>query len=321
LSKSIDNFEITKEIISNSSGLSDLIYNEFDVTWFNNFGQNRNEWPRKFSFLPFDVENGEDDGLVSYEYNSDFFRCDDFTNVHKERYHVLFGGCSETEGVGGNLNELWSYNLYLELKEKYDIGGFYSLARSGNGWHKVALSLMTYVEKYGKPTHFFVLLPNIGRNFYWDKEKNGWKYLQKYVDKKTHRPSMHGVLNKTLSNPIHSFPKENLIDLDEYRKQYIEFAVGWRMLVSYCKSNNIKILYSTWLYDENSSHEQIAYTNKEFMPMNGASLLHFIESVYPNMSVPKEALKKRDGHSGSVLHQYWKSCFMKEIEKRGMFND
>lgn len=320
MSKSIDNFEITKEIISNSSGLSDLIYNEFDVTWFNNFGQNRNKWPRKFSFLPFNVENGEDDGLVSYEYNSDFFRCDDFTNVHKERYHVLFGGCSETEGVGGNLNELWSYNLYLELKEKYDIGGFYSLARSGNGWHKVALSLMTYVEKYGKPTHFFVLLPNIGRNFYWNEERNGWQYLQKYANRQrqNHR---HDMITKAVLGGPTDLPEENLIDVDEYRRQYIEFAIGWNMLVSYCRSNNIQILYSTWIYEENVNHHQIRSINNEFIRMNSMELIDFILKAYPKSSVPKEALKKRDGHSGSIVHDYWASCFFKEIEKRGMFSD
>jgi hypothetical protein len=38
------------------------------------------------------------------------------------------------------------------------------------------------------------------------------------------------------------------------------------------------------------------------------------------MKVPKEVLTKRDGHSGSAIHEYWKSAFMKEIEQRGLFN-
>ena len=118
MKKDNDDFQITGEIISNSSGMEGVIYNEFDVTWFNNFGKDQ-ERPRSFSKLPFDVENGEDDGLVSYEYNSNFFRCDEFTDSHKEKYHVVFGGCSETEGIGGNLNESWAYKLYLKLKEKY----------------------------------------------------------------------------------------------------------------------------------------------------------------------------------------------------------
>lgn len=304
MSDSRDDFEITKENILNSSGVIDVFSNRFDLTFFNEFGPDK-EWPRKFTQLPFNTEQGEDDGLVSYEYNSDFFRCDNFTTVHKEKYHVVFGGCSETEGVGGNLNELWAYNLYLELKQKYDIGGYYSLARSGNGWHKIALSLMTYVEKYGKPTHFFVMLPNIGRNFYWDKENKRWGYSQKYV----HRGSRH------------PHAEENLFDLDEHKRQYMEFAVGWKMLIAYCKSNNIKILYSTWWYDENNNLARLDHQSKVFMPLSKKDAFEFIHSVYPEMDVPKKLLEKRDGHSGSIIHEYWKTAFLKEIEQRGMFND
>jgi hypothetical protein len=304
LSDNRDDFEITKENILNSSGVIDVFSNRFDLTFFNEFGPDK-EWPRKFTQLPFNTEQGEDDGLVSYEYNSDFFRCDNFTTVHKEKYHVVFGGCSETEGVGGNLNELWAYNLYLELKQKYDIGGYYSLARSGNGWHKIALSLMTYVEKYGKPTHFFVMLPNIGRNFYWDKENKRWKYSQKYV----HRGSRH------------PHAEEDLFDLDEHKRQYMEFAVGWKMLIAYCKSNNIKILYSTWWYDENNNLARFDHQSKVFMPLGKKDAFQFIFNLYPEMDVPKKLLEKRDGHSGSIIHEYWKTAFLKEIEQRGMFND
>ena len=304
MSDNRDDFEITKENILNSSGVIDVFSNRFDLTFFNEFGPDK-EWPRKFTQLPFNTEQGEDDGLVSYEYNSDFFRCDNFTTVHKEKYHVVFGGCSETEGVGGNLNELWAYNLYLELKQKYDIGGYYSLARSGNGWHKIALSLMTYVEKYGKPTHFFVMLPNIGRNFYWDKENKRWKYSQKYV----HRGSRH------------PHAEEDLFDLDEHKRQYMEFAVGWKMLIAYCKSNNIKILYSTWWYDENNNLARFDHQSKVFMPLGKKDAFQFIFNLYPEMDVPKKLLEKRDGHSGSIIHEYWKTAFLKEIEQRGMFND
>ena len=316
MSNNRDDFDITKENIINSSGVIDVFSNRFDLTFFNEFGPDK-EWPRKFTKLPFNTEDCEDDGLVSYEYNSDFFRCDDFTNVHEEKYHVVFGGCSETEGVGGNLNELWAYKLYLELKEKYDIGGYYSLARSGNGWHKIALSLMTYVEKYGKPTHFFVMLPNIGRNFYWDKENKIWKYSQKYVHRGFPRLFIQGEDPKKIHMP---HPEEDLFDIDEHKRQYIEFAVGWKMLIAYCKSNNIKILYSTWWYDENNNLARLDHQSKVFIPLSKTDALEFISSVYPKMNVPKEVLKKRDGHSGSIIHEYWKSAFLKEIEQRRLFD-
>jgi hypothetical protein len=317
LSSNIDDFEITEDTISRSSGVVDVFSNNFDITFFNQFPPNQ-ERPRKFSQLPFDHEGGEDDGLVSYEYNLDFFRCDDFTTLHNEKYHVVFGGCSETEGVGGNLNESWAYKVYSELKEKYDVGGYYSLARSGNGWHKIALSLINYVEKYGKPTHFFVILPNVGRNFYWDKEKKSWKYLQKYVKRSSRRKFIQGDTPNKTHKP---HPEENLFDIDEYKRQYMEFAIGWKILIAYCKSNNIKILYSTWSYEENDNFKKLDSQNKLFFTLNHQDCMKFILQRYPDLNVVKKMLKKRDGHLGDVVHEYWKSVFMEEIEKRGLFND
>jgi hypothetical protein len=317
LSKSVDDFEITEDIILKSSGVVDVFSNEFDITFFNEFPPGQ-EPPRKFSQLPFGHEGGVDDGLVSYEYNSDFFRCDDFTTKHSEKYHIVFGGCSETEGVGGNLNELWSYNLYLELKEKYDIGGYYSLAKSGNGWHKVALSLINYVEKYGAPTHFFVMLPNIGRNFYWDKEDKIWRYLQKYANRPFPRKFIQGdKINKTYS----PHPEKNLFNTDEYKRQYMEFAVGWKMLIAYCKSNNIKILYSTWCHEDNENLKKIDGQNKIFIPLDRYDCMYFISKLDPKINDIKKMLNKRDGHSGSAIHKYWTSVFIKEIEKRKLFDD
>lgn len=295
--------DIDFNIIKRSSGINDVFFNLFDKTWFNNLTREEQE-KRKFSILP--SENCVDDGLVSYEYNSDFFRCDDFTTVHDKKYHLLFGGCSETEGVGGNLNQVWSHKLYSELKEKYEIGGYYSLGKSGNGWHKIALSLMIYVEKYGKPTHFFVMLPNVGRNYYWNTEEKSWSYLQKYV-------------NEGWKKSPHK--EKNLFSPDEHKRQFMEFMVGWKMLINYCKSNNIKILYSTWDFRENNNIGFWDMADKLFLTTNPEDLLKLIETKYPDMNVPKNILKKRDGHSGDIKHEYWKNVFIEAIEKRGLFND
>lgn len=306
MNKFRSDLEITKDMLQASSGLVDIYTNKFDITWFNNLTEEQKK-VKHFSILPEGIENAEDDGLVSYKYNSDFFRCDEFTNIHNSKYHVVFGGCSETEGVGGNLNETWAYKLYLELKNKYDLDGYYSLGKSGNGWSKIALSLINYSEKYGTPTHFFVMLPNIGRNYYWDKENNKWDYLQKYVNE---------------GWEIGPHKKENLFDADEHKRQFIEFTIGWKIFNSYCKSNNIKILYSTWDYRENNNLNVYDHQSNIFIESNANDgLIKFIESKYPDMNVPKNLLRKRDNHQGDIVHEYWKNIFIKEIEKRGLFDD
>jgi len=293
------------ETVKQSSGVGDVFSNDFDKTWFRNLTQEEIN-KRIFTATPFELELGVDDGTVTYMYNSDFFRCDEF-GPYNSKYHVVFGGCSETEGVGGNLEQSWSHKLYSKLKENYDIGGYYSLGKSGNGWHKIALSLIEYSNRYGKPTHFFVLLPNIGRNYYFNKDAQIWTYDQKYVD-------------TGYKNSPHK--KENSFDINEHRKQFIEFGVGWKIFQSYCKANSIKILYSTW--DNAENNNLILYDDhlRNFFPIDkGVALEQFIEEKYPTLKLPKNALKKRDGHNGDVVHEYWKECFVKEIEKRGLFND
>ncbi len=297
------NVNITQDILSKSSGILDVFYKSFDKTWFNNMGSDDQ---KTFTIVPSEGQDVNDDGSVVYNYNSDYFRCDEFGN-NNAKYHVVFGGCSETEGIGGNLDEAWGYKLYLNLKEKYDIGGYYSLGKSGNGWHKIALSLIEYSNRYGTPTHFFVLLPNIGRNYYWNKDSRSWKYDQKYV-----------YINRE-NNP---YGPENIIDEDEHKRQFMEFAVGWKIFQNYCKSNNIKILYSTWDTIENNN--LIIYDDqfRNFHPVSrDYGLQKFIEEKYPTLRVPRNRLKKRDGHNGDVVHEYWKECFMKEIQIRGLFND
>ena len=297
------NTNISQGCLSNSSGIRDVFNNEFDKTWFNNL-ENKNQ--RTFTIVPPEGPKVEDDGSVIYNYNSDFFRCDEFGS-NNSKYHVVFGGCSETEGIGGNLQETWSYKLYLKLKQKYDIGQYYSLGKSGNGWHKVALSLIEYSNRYGKPTHFFVLLANIGRNFYWDKENMYWKYDQKYT---------YSVKEDTPDGPEHT------IDLDEHKRQFMEFAVGWKIFYNYCKSNNIKLLYSTWDKTENKNLFMYDLQMKCFHAMDeNKELEHFISEHYPSFRLPEKILRKRDGHSGDIVHEFWASCFMKEINSRGLFND
>jgi len=299
------NIKIQPDMVVQSSGVTDVFSDSFDRTWFNMLPEDQKE-KKEFSATPFELEIGVDDGSVNYIYNSDRFRCDEF-GFNNSKYHIVFGGCSETEGVGGNLEESWSYKLYLNLKEKYDIGGYYSLGKSGNGWHKIALSLIEYANRYGAPTHFFVMLPNIGRNFYWNKDNKRWKYDQKYV------------YAGTGDSP---YGKENIIDEDEHKRQFIEFAVGWKIFYNYCKSNNIKLLYSTWDLEENSN--LLMYDNQHqcFHQLGtDKDLQGFIESKYPDLKLPQRALKKRDGHKGDIIHEYWKDCFLKAIKTRGLFND
>ena len=56
------------------------------------------------------------DNKISYKYNNLGFRCDDFTSSHSGA-HILFAGCSETEGASNALEECWANVLYNKIKK------------------------------------------------------------------------------------------------------------------------------------------------------------------------------------------------------------
>ena len=164
----MNRIDFSIETITQSSGVSDVFSNDFDKTWFSNFSEEEIN-KRIFTATPFEEELGLDDGTVKYIYNSDFFRCDEFGS-YNSKYHVVFGGCSETEGVGGNIEDAWSYMLYSKISKEEKCSGFFNLAKSGWGWSRIILNALIYFKKYGYPDSYFICLPNHQRKFYY-KEK------------------------------------------------------------------------------------------------------------------------------------------------------
>ena len=203
-----------------SSLLNSLFRNEFDQTWsLNDPYKSMNVGNREFTVAPTEAllpDNFKDDGSVIYKYNSDWYRSDDFNKNKTSKFHILFNGCSETEGIGGNIEDSWGKILHTKFSKKYDVGNFYNLGRAGSGWHQCILDFFVYEEKYGTPTHYFVLLPNIGRNFLWSENNlGGWDYYQKYVDRE--KISVF-------------FNKKSLISIEDQKNDLMDFMISWKEL-------------------------------------------------------------------------------------------
>lgn len=150
------NYEISK---SYSNAVSEIFQDKFDVAWLQKYrdsGSTQREWGL------IEGEHAEDDGTVVYRYNNEFFRSDDFSTVHDGK-HVLFAGCSETEGQGGNMEDSWGHMVFEKIKDSNNVNSFYNLGRAGFGWQKIISQTQLYIKKYGKPDLMFVLLPNVGR--------------------------------------------------------------------------------------------------------------------------------------------------------------
>jgi hypothetical protein len=304
----VSKYLITDTVVNNSSAVDDVFLNRFDITWATDSRFNKTKTMTLNPIEPSTLDgNNLDDGSITYNYNNEWFRSDDFTENHATKYHILFAGCSETEGVGGNIETIWSNMLYESLKDKYDIDGFYSIARAGFGWQKIITNFMLYEKKYGAPTHFFVLMPNIDRMFAWMDSESLWRYIQKF-------PFDAGMPAENAE--INNFPTEN-----EHMKMLIDFTISWKLFEKYCQSIGTKILWSTWDFMENPNLMFFNQHESFFKIDVTGKFNDYIKLKRPDGKLESDDMDRRDGHSGKLFHMFWKESFMDEIEKRGMFND
>lgn len=288
-------------------GIDDVFYNKFDKTWGNMpSAQGITHWTK----LP--IEIADDDGTVEYDYNNEFFRSHDFITDHSSEKHILFAGCSQTEGVGAPLETVWSKVLLNSINADNNSNyGFYSIAKSGYGWQKVISTYMLYIEKYGVPEFLFVLLPNLGRFYEWDEENNKYVYVQRY-------PNGGGVSTDQLDEskvPSWLFI-EKPFTLKEHRKCFVDFVISWKMFEKYAEAMGTKLIWGSWDYEENKNYK-LANFSKNYIDITPEGLLNFIETQRPNGKMEKFDLSRRDGHAGTLVNEYWASVFKSEINNRG----
>jgi hypothetical protein len=230
---------------------------------------------------------------ILYKYNLEWFRSDNFVKKH-DGIHILFSGCSNTEGVGANIEDTWSHMLYSELSKKHKISGYYNIARSGNGWHKMIQNFLVYVKKYGAPDYLFVLHPNILRNFIWNEELSRWRYEQ------------YNPWGET----------ENLDNIiSQHRKEFPSWLISWKVFIQYCQSIGTKVLWSTWDTWEIDNIKRCNSFDSTFFEIESITN-DLVKKQYLDFVTRDDALWARDGHDGYVQQYHWFESFKNEIYKK-----
>lgn len=288
-----------------SNAVSEIFYNDFDITWHQQHKANGST-QRVWGLIR--GESAEDDGTVSYEYNSEYFRCDEFTNNHSG-LHILFAGCSETEGQGGQIDDSWGKILFDSIKQSRKVSGFYNLGKSGYGWQKVISQVRIYIKRYGKPDNLFVLLPNIGRSIEWSEENRDWYAKQAY-------PRFESRNN--LDDPKNIYVTEQ--SPGEYKKNFIDFVTTWRLFEDFCETADIKLVWGTWEPIDNYNLTALNLFNN-FIPLQKNDLSLIIEQYRKDGKVTERDLDKRDGHHGRLFHEYWADKMLEEAKRKGFIND
>jgi len=285
------------------NNLNDLFEGNFDVTWQKHLEQLPTNKKLVFTITPTEVRRGViDDKTVTYRYNNDFFRCDNFIEKHDGK-HILFGGCSETEGVGGNIEDAWSHMLYNKISKEEKVSGFFNLSKSGWGWNRIIVNSLIYFKKYGYPDVYFILLPNHERNFSYKNESStlenlftyGQKYPEPYFD------YVDATKNNNRSNP------------KEYFENFIHFLINWKTFYELCEAKNIKLIFSTWDELDGLNLQHVFFNN--FFLLTKENERKFTNSYAKNNKIKPEDLKKRDGHNGKIGHIFWSQEFYKKYKE------
>lgn len=291
---SLDKDYILKKEICNQ-GMSNTILDQFDLSW--------HRGSKVFEETITKSERGThvvDDKTVLYKYNSNFFRSNEFTKT-PSKPHVLFSGCSQTEGIGGNLETVWP-TIFLKncnLEDKT----LYSLARSGWGWQMIMDNIRVYIREYSKPDYLFILLPNISRRFEFDTvNKNDYCYMQRYPKSSDGPPKKKDL---------------GILSTKEYFESLMNFVVGWRFFLDYCKYNDINVLWSTWYFNDLENLKTLKMLDDSYVDMNIDDQVNYVATQYElGWEKTNHDLKKRDGHAGTLINMYYANCFLKTAKEK-----
>lgn len=229
---------------------------------------------------PVNVEEHTKD-WVKYYLNNNKNRCDEFVKDHDKK-HVVFSGCSNTFGVGVNLDNVWAKRVYNELNKDNEYSGYFNLAIPGASAIEIVGNLFKYFYHYGNPETVFILFPNLSRDTRYTNEDISDN------DNNSHQDNTSAFISLNFS--------------------------FYLMLVQYCKSNNIRLITSSWFH--NSFEDEYVKNLKE---MREKSIFNFFPNNYywvdPKIFYNniKEYLLKNDEpvigeddwHPGVPMHHAW----------------
>ena len=100
----------------------------------------------------------------TYKFNDHGFRCDDFSE--SSEFPLLFLGCSNTCGVGLEIEHTWQYVLLDKIKiHNHKNIPLWSLATPGSSIDKQAILLERYIDML-RPKCLFFLIPSLYRRLF-----------------------------------------------------------------------------------------------------------------------------------------------------------
>ena len=221
------------------------------------------------------------------EFNSNNFRCDEFIKNHNGK-HILFMGCSETQGCNDGLDDTWSYILYKKISSLEKTSGYFNIALCGSSIFLQISIFLNYIEKFGIPDEIYFLTPGTDRNLIFVNDK---------ID---HR----------------SFFSEEYETTEKLTNSFISSIMYLKMFESICKILNIKMIWSTWSSFEEDFFSRFPFMNffsLELKNIHNEIPKYVMKHFDENDSMNNNLFKSDKGHRGKAFHKGWAEIFYDKI--------
>jgi hypothetical protein len=192
----------------------------------------------------------------TYKFNSEGFRCDDFSETSE--FPIVFLGCSHTCGVGLELENTWPYILVDKIKnhtgKKIPL---WCLATAGSSIDKQALLLEKYI--FG-PKMIFFLIPNIHRRLIALNDE-----IVEYLP--AHRAHWRpDDVTRRVAKFDQAFMEEDYAIFETYKNLLL--------INQLAKMHGCKVYYESWCFEDENRVKQILcnqlsqfeYLNIPFFP-------------------------------------------------------
>lgn len=238
------------------------------------------------------IVDGREDWLVEYKFNSDLFRCDHFTSSHKG-LHILFSGCSVTEGIGIKKEDTWSYRVYSKISKEKEVSGYFNLAHSKNGHHQIIGNFLEYIKRYGKPDVFFVLHPNIERKYKFIKDEEQFIY-----------------------NVEMSRSELSSESLTEYLTSFAAWSKVWNNFIKLCEVLDVKLIWGSWDIVDQLNIGKSEMFKDSFLELYNSNDPSVISKALSDFNLEEKTIYARDNHPGPVSHYMWSNSFYDEAKRR-----
>ena len=227
---------------------------------------------------------------------------------------MLAVGCSHSFGVGLPYNLAWPEVVSKELNIKYS-----NISKPGTSVMYQIINIFHYCQTFGNPKIILCMFPNFERSRIFVDNKTIYFNKEKEVEPQPSDIHTNALQDRPtfLKLPVN---KDELIS-EEQAFYYNNVFIF--MLEQYCRSNGIKLIWSTWA--NHNAFDEMFKKTFEYYKSNELSLLQNsvddcynhedLREKYPKIFDVAADYYKGNGHFGVHWHQHAAEFFIDKIKE------